>query len=263
MMLKRHLQMLRIGVLWLATASPLLAQEAWQDPYFMQDAFIQVVLKNEYGPARLRVRKWQQPIKLWLEDQTPEAAQHATLVNIHSKHLASLTGLSIERAPNIAQANFFVVFSLGANWHAEVERISGQVHLKPPRDAACMFGIQTDAASKIQRAWVVIPVDHASEHRALLSCVVEEMTQALGLPNDADSVYPSIFNDKTPEALLTGLDVVLIQLLYQPQVKAGMTQMQVLPVVKQLLRLWQQNGHIDQAERLARQTPFVEMMGYE
>lgn len=250
-------------VLLLSSITPVYAVEAWQDLHFIHDAFIQVVLKNEYGPQRLRVRKWQQPIKLWLEDPSPEAAQHISLVHMQSAHLASLTGLRIEMAPSAAQANFFVLFSVAATWHADVARISGQARLTPPRNAACMFGIQTDAASQIKRAWVVIPVDHASEHRALLSCVVEEMTQALGLPNDADSVFPSIFNDKTPEALLTGLDVVLIQLLYQPQVKAGMTPMQVSPVVMQLLQQWQQDGHLEQAERSARLTPFVKMMGYE
>lgn len=239
------------------------AGEVWQAPAFIHQAFIQVVLKSEYGPQRAQVKKWQQPIQVWVEDHTADQAQHVSLVNMQLAHLSTLTGLPMRVVSNRAQANVEWVFSLEARWHADVARVSGHARMKPPADAACMFGLQADRQGHIQHAWVVIPVDHASEHRALLSCVVEEMTQALGLPNDADSVYPSIFNDKTPEALLTGLDVLLIQLLYHPRIKAGMTQAQVSPVLTQVLQQWQHDGHLDAAEQLARKTPFYDMMGYD
>jgi len=49
----------------------------------------------------------------------------------------------------------------------------------------------------------------------------------MGLPNDSDKVFPSIFNDKSHDDYLSGLDLLLLKLLYRPEMKAGMNIKQV------------------------------------
>jgi hypothetical protein len=87
----------------------------------------------------------------------------------------------------------------------------------------------------ISQATVIIPVDRARAHAKLLACIVEELTQVMGLPNDSDRVFPSIFNDKSTEDYLSGLDFILLKLLYHPSLHAGMDAQQVIEQLKQLL----------------------------
>ena len=73
-----------------------------------------------------------------------------------------------------------------------------------------------------------------SEHPDLLrrSCVHEEIAQGLGLGNDSPNARPSIFNDDDEFALLTTHDEMLLRLLYDPAVRAGMDAEQVRPIVR-------------------------------
>lgn len=243
-------------------AMPAMAREAWQEPAFLQQAFADIALRNEFSNGEQPVRKWRQPIKVWLVHHVDQNKEHTLLTTYHLNHLSNITGHPISLAHSQAEANFTVVFTHLQLWRNEIALVSGNLTLKPPSNAACMFGIDLDDKGAIKKAWVVIPVDFAQEHRLMLSCIVEETTQAMGLTNDSDRVFPSIFNDRTPEALLTGVDGLLLKMLYHPKVKVGMRGPQVQPVLADILRQWQQDGTIDNAERNIRQSELYEMMGY-
>lgn len=247
---------------WAGYTSGAWSAEPWQETAYLQQAFEEVALRSEYASAPQAVRKWRKPVKVWLVHHADQSEEHATLARYHLEHLAKLTGLPVTMAASAAEANMTIVFSHLQLWRNDIALISGNLRLKPPPDAACMFGLDLDDQKAIRRAWVVIPVDHAQEHRLLLSCIVEEVTQAMGLPNDSDKVFPSIFNDRTPETLLTGLDALLLKMLYHPKIKAGMRASQVRPILAGILQQWQADGTIDNAERDVRQSPLYEMMGF-
>ena len=69
----------------------------------------------------------------------------------------------------------------------------------------------------------------------LKSCIVEETTQVMGLPNDSSDVRPSIFNDRGGLDDLSGQDVLLLRLLYDPRLKAGMTRDEALATARRIL----------------------------
>lgn len=238
------------------------ADEAWQSPDYLQQAFNEVALHSEYVAGEQVVRKWQQPVKVWLVHHADQADKHTKLTHYHLRHLSRITGHPISFAANAAEANMTVVFSQSAQWHQEVVQVSSNKSRQPPADAMCMFGLTLDAQNAIKRAWVVIPVDHANERGLLVSCIVEEITQAMGLPNDSEKVYPSVFNDKTPESLLTGLDALLLKMLYLPAIKPGMRAGQVQPILARQLQQWQSDGTIQSAEKNVRQSELYDMMGF-
>lgn len=238
------------------------ADEAWQSPDYLQQAFNEVALHSEYVAGEQVVRKWQQPVKVWLVHHADQADTHTKLTHYHLRHLSRITGHPISFAANAAEANMTVVFSQSAQWHQEVAQVSSHKSRQPPADAMCMFGLTLDAQNAIKRAWVVIPVDHANERGLLVSCIVEEITQAMGLPNDSEKVYPSVFNDKTPESLLTGLDALLLKMLYLPAIKPGMRAGQVQPILARQLQQWQSDGTIQSAEKNVRQSELYDMMGF-
>ena len=71
----------------------------------------------------------------------------------------------------------------------------------------------------------------------------------LGLINDSHFAYPTVFSDRTSDEFLTGLDYVLLRLLYLPEVHAGMTMQKAMPILRERLRVWERNGTIAQAQK--------------
>ena len=117
------------------------------------------------------------------------------------------------------------------------------------RDSQCMGNFKTNKHNEITHADVILPVDHDYSRGLLVSCVVEETTQVLGLPNDASWVNPSIANDDSKIELLTGLDYILLKLLYNPEMKAGMTQKQIRKILKKEIKRLIDNGEVKNAAK--------------
>jgi len=103
--------------------------------------------------------------------------------------------------------------------------------------AVCFATFYLQSDSSIRKAVIVIPVDRARAKAKLPSCIVEELTQILGLINDSDKVFPSIFNDNSIDEELSPHDIRLLELLYHPRVKAGMSRDQVIPIIRELSQL--------------------------
>lgn len=83
-------------------------------------------------------------------------------------------------------------------------------------------------------AIAIIKAEHPDLLR--LSCIHEEIAQGLGLANDSPVARPSIFNDDEEFALLTTHDELLLQMLYDPRLRPGMTAAQARPIIAQLAR---------------------------
>jgi hypothetical protein len=96
-----------------------------------------------------------------------------------------------------------------------------------------MFGVQD--ALQINFAVIGIPIDEVMSRGKLKDCVIEETTQVLGLPNDSDKVFPSVFNDHSPQVTLTDDDELLVRLLYSPRIDVGMSRAEALKVVREIL----------------------------
>jgi hypothetical protein len=82
----------------------------------------------------------------------------------------------------------------------DVEAIERKKKLKPGeksdlRGSTCFANLRTKG-SEIRLAAVGFPAEHPKD--IIRACVIEELTQVLGLPNDSESVNPSIFNDRSP-----------------------------------------------------------------
>ena len=80
--------------------------------------------------------------------------------------------------------------------------------------------------NKIRWAIAVFPSHHPQDY--MRACVVEEMTQVLGLPNDSNAVKPSIFNDQSRYFELTPHDRLMVRMLYNPRITVGMPRGQAL-----------------------------------
>ncbi|MCS6097558.1 DUF2927 domain-containing protein [Shewanella baltica] len=234
----------------------------WKNLTYITQAFSEIALKNEYDVAKHKVRKWRIPVRVFVEHQVGDRALHTQLVQMHLAHLAEITGHDIQLVDTLLDANLHLVFTRQSQWESEVMRLMGPSSAKNVHGSVCMAKFALNAKSEIERAWVIIPVDQAQMHGKLVACVVEEITQVLGLPNDSEKVFPSIFNDKTPQDLLTGLDFILLKLLYSPNIRAGMTAAEVKAPLQILLEQWQRDDTLINADKTVRQGQLYPLLGY-
>lgn len=234
----------------------------WQAPRYIEQAFIDVALRNEYTAQGRFVRKWQQPISVWLEHKVADKALHSDLVRMHIEHISQLTQLPIRFAKSRHEANMTIVFTRQAQWRQQVGELFGTEAQALVQGSVCMANFRINKSAEIVQAGIIIPVDQARMHGKLVACIVEEITQVLGLPNDSDRVHPSIFNDKTPQDLLSGLDGLLLKLLYHPALKAGMQEQQARTAARKIIERWQSNGTIKHAAQQIKTGELYPLLGY-
>ncbi len=238
-------------------------EQKWRNFPFVEKAFFEVALKSEFKSGQSPLLKWQVPIKYWVKHDVPNQNLHDELLSKHFQHLNQITNLTFTKVNGRSKANMLIFFTQRSLWNDIVKREMGVNSTQNTYGSVCMFNIRANqSTSRITKAVIVIPVDQAREHGKLISCIVEETTQALGLKNDSESAYPSIFNDKTPDSFLTPLDIVLLKLMYSREIKPGMDQTHLKPVLAKKYKEMQRNGELDNALYQAVHSPlrtFVEI----
>ncbi|WP_341664529.1 DUF2927 domain-containing protein [Vibrio sp.] len=245
------------------TSNAFCANQTWLDAKFVKKAFLEVALKNEYSQNIQRLTKWNKPIRIWIDHKVADQALHDRLANTHIHDLSSITGHPIKRVSKRADANVVWIYTQQSKWQNDIRRELGEEALKYAHGAICKAGYRTNKkTNEIDSAVIIIPVDQAREHGKLLACIVEEVTQAMGLPNDSEAAYPSIFNDETPEDLLSPLDVILLKMLYEPELKSGMSFVETKQAIDTVLNRYQRQGVLKNAVSDAKSTKLYKLIAY-
>ncbi len=76
-----------------------------------------------------------------------------------------------------------------------------------------------------ERAAIFVPSDVAPQE--IRDCLHEELAQALGPLNDLYRLPDSVFNDDNIHAVLTGFDMLILRTFYSPELRNGMTEIEV------------------------------------
>lgn len=84
-----------------------------------------------------------------------------------------------------------------------------------------------------ERAAVFIPSDASPQD--VRDCLHEEVAQALGPLNDLYRLSDSVFNDDNFHAVLTGFDMLVLRVLYAPELASGMAEAEVAARLPALL----------------------------
>jgi len=234
------------AILTLTSASPRAASISAKQLIHNYDL---IAFGNEYTGKRYDfVRKWAEPIRVGLQGKFPDYFEE--YVADHIANLRKLTGHPIELYYSITlqkqkrlPKNFdpkkvnFILFYL------PVEEIPAAVAKYFDNDQAAvkqMIKVSTCFAkfgtrkNEIRWGIAVFPSHHPKEY--MRACVVEELTQVLGLPNDSTEVTNSIFNDKSRFFELTGQDKLMLKMLYDPRVTFGTPREKALEIGMDVLR---------------------------
>ena len=226
------------------------ADERWQSDSYLTESFMAIAMEREYGEARqTRFARWQQPIRLQLINESGDKPLQADVVKVQAAHLARITGHSISMVA--AKPNLTLIMTDYSKMKSWANRTMGGdpsvgMALK---EGLCLANFATNAKHEISRATIIIPVDYSRAKGRFLDCVVEELTQVMGLPNDSNKVFPSIFNDNSIDSFPTGLDYVLLKLAYHPALQAGMTADEVRTALPIALKALRANGDIAEANQ--------------
>ena len=216
--------------------------------------FMRIALFDEFAPGGGTqsteatpgvLRRWEQPIGMNIEfGPTVPAAQRVrdtASIGSYAARLSRLTNVPIRQ--NAINANFTVMVlneddRPGFEGRLRslipgIEEASVRTFLTLPRDLFCIvISVSRNNAPTYERAVVLIRGEHPDVMR--LTCVHEELAQAMGLPNDSPQARPSIFNDDDEFGLLTTHDELLLRMLYDPRLTPGMTAARAEPIVRQI-----------------------------
>ncbi|MFN4193529.1 MAG: DUF2927 domain-containing protein [Tabrizicola sp.] len=222
----------------------------------LAENFMRIALFDEYrreaggfvrAETESSLRRWEAPVRIGLRfgasvPPDRQATDRARVASFAAR-LSRITGHPIsvdERAPN-----FLIHFvsedereALGPVIRAALpglgpSEMAGITAM--PRSTYCLvYALADSRTGAYTGAFAVIRAEHPDLLR--LSCLHEELTQGLGLPNDSPRARPSIFNDDEEFALLTDHDELLLRILYSPELRPGMSAAEARPIVNSLAR---------------------------
>ncbi|MFA8441466.1 DUF2927 domain-containing protein [Yoonia sp.] len=218
--------------------------------------FVRIALFNEYRDDSdfrrpqatvSKLRRWAGPIRMSVEfgDTVPLAQRDADLASVsaYAARLSRATGVPIrvtDRNPN-----FRVLFlgeddrqAYGPRLRALIPNISEatvRTFVNLPREQLCVvIGTFAPGQSTYTKAVAMIRAEHPNLMRS--ACIHEELAQGMGLANDSPGARPSIFNDDEEFALLTTHDELLLRMLYDPRLEAGMDPATAAPIARMIAR---------------------------
>tara|TARA_A100001037_G_scaffold72798_1_gene65094 strand:+ start:2302 stop:2679 length:378 start_codon:yes stop_codon:yes gene_type:complete len=101
-------------------------------------------------------------------------------------------------------------------------------------NARCYFLAYNLQSGEYIKSMIVI--NRANTFSELEHCLLEEMAQSLGLPNDDLLVSPSISNDQERHMELTRVDRFLLRTLYDKRLPAGTQKERAMQLVAGIMR---------------------------
>jgi Protein of unknown function (DUF2927) len=206
------------------------------------DGFLKTAFGAEYHLAGRvdRIRKYDGPVRIFAVGK--RADRKAQLAKVVADISHRVQHLDIAMAEKSEDANVGVKLVRDRDLYRTIKSDYGSDRAREIRtslDPQCLSGFRKNDNYEIEHSDVILPVD--SGDFVFLDCAYEELLQALGPINDTSSVPWTMFNDKVSMGFFDVFDQYILNLLYDPRIKAGMTVEQVKAALPQVLpdvRAW-------------------------
>ena len=241
-----------------AENSEISARRAAERTNFTNDEIIDGFVKLAFRPELRfdrpieRLRKFDAPVRVFVDDHG-QADRAATIKAIVADIGAHVAHLDIATVEDRRAANVVVMLVRERALQRTIRARYGKARaneIAHSLNPQCLSGIAKDPLFRIQRAEVLLPVD-VDEFR-FYDCAYEELLQALGPINDDASVPWTMFNDNVQMGFFDRYDQYLLNILYDPRVRPGMTKEDFGRVASDVLstvRTWVASANPPQATR--------------
>ncbi len=159
----------------------------WQSSNYIQKAFNEIALKNEYSKTQQRIIKWQKPILYkFVYYNLPQNTVVESLFNKQLQHLQTITQqpiqlISEQKSISAKQQmpNLLIHLTKDADYGRIIQQVSKSGVKNIERESNCMGSFALNVQNQIEQAVVIIPVDHVYSRGLLVARIVEETTQMI------------------------------------------------------------------------------------
>lgn len=198
--------------------------------------FSQVAFGHEHGASRNIIQKWSVPpsIAFFIRPKF-DVKPHIRRIRGLLADIRGLTGLS----QSAATPDNPVTLRFGFYPRSDFEKLplgqSTEASRRYFRESACIAVAVNDPGhpGDITTGAIVIGTDISERLRR--HCIVEELVQVLGLPNDACRYRPSLFCEDDLVDEMTPADRILLATLYDKRIAVGMSRVDAMPVVRRVI----------------------------
>lgn len=219
--------------------------------------FESVVFGSEYEgvAAATQIQKWIGPVRISVNAMTgqvkPKAGggrelklervrpskEQISLVRKHLTTLVRMTGVKNEAADKKANkpANLVIRFlpRLAMAQPFVAKEIDPKLIMKLGRAGVCYFVTSSIRSGAMFRGLIVVNNELPPDQ--MDACLLEELTQAFGMPNDSDIVTPSIFNQKGQLRAHSKTDIAMVKTLYDRRLPAGTPRKDAMRIARDIL----------------------------
>jgi hypothetical protein len=182
-----------------------------------------------------RIRKYVKPARVFIEGKG-RVDRRKQLADVIADIGRRIAHLDIAMTDDRETANIFVTLVRERNFTNTLASMYGEdraSEIKKSLDPQCLSGFTKNERYEIEHSEVILTVD--SGDFTFLDCAYEELLQALGPINDTSSVPWTMFNDDVQMGYFDVFDQYLLNMLYDPRVKAGMTIEETKAVMPEVL----------------------------
>lgn len=207
------------------------------------DGFYRIVFGAEFHVSGSvdRIRKYEKPVRVHVDsrakpDRRKEVAEVVDDIRSKIRHL------DIAMADSRKEANVTVTLVRDRDIEKTIRQFYGReqaARIVKSLEPQCLSGFRKDELFRIEHSDVIVVVDAGDF--IFRDCIYEELLQALGPINDDDDLPWTMFNDDVQMGFFGIYDQYLLNILYDPRIRAGMTKEQVKVLLPQILpdvRAW-------------------------
>jgi hypothetical protein len=207
------------------------------------DGFFRIVFGAEFHVSGSvdRIRKYEKPVRVHVDsrakpDRRKEVAEVVDDIRSKIRHL------DIAMADSRKEANVTVTLVRDRDIEKTIRQFYGReqaARIVKSLEPQCLSGFRKDELFRIEHSDVIVVVDAGDF--IFRDCIYEELLQALGPINDDDDLPWTMFNDDVQMGFFGIYDQYLLNILYDPRIRAGMTKEQVKVLLPQILpdvRAW-------------------------
>ncbi|MBX6425952.1 MAG: DUF2927 domain-containing protein [Variibacter sp.] len=173
-----------------------------------------------------RIRKYEQPVRVYVEGAAPPE-RHTAVARVVDDIRRHVAHIDIAMTRERRDANFIVRLVRDRDLARTVRAIYGANGSRIVRslEPQCLSGIRKDDRYRIVGSDVILVVDAGTF--IFYDCAYEELLQALGPIRDDPTVPWTMFNDDVQMGFFDVYDQYLLNILYHPRIRAGMTRAEV------------------------------------
>jgi hypothetical protein len=207
------------------------------------DGFLKTAFGAEYHLAGRvdRIRKYDAPVRVFADD-VRRSNRKAQLAKVVADIASRVRHLDIAMVDSSDGANVVVKLVRDRDLFRTISTFYGSERAREIRnslDPQCLSGFRKNDKYEIEHSDVILTVD--SGDFTFLDCAYEELLQSLGPINDTNSIPWTMFNDSVQMGFFDVYDQYIMNILYDPRIKPGMTVQEVKAVLPQVLadvRVW-------------------------